>query len=110
MLNTSADNPYYYNNSGWVINESGHTWALDLFPDNNTGSGVILSGNIFSNFGSGFAILINATDVIFDGMGAVLNGGNTTAYGIIVNKQVATNADGTSLGPLSAASASRTSP
>ena len=47
--------------------------------------------NTFSNFGSGFAILINASNVIFDGMGAILDGGGHTEYGIIVNNQNATS-------------------
>jgi len=90
-LNTSASNPYYYNNAGWVINVPGHEWVMDLNTSHNTGSGVTLSGNTFSGFGSGFAILINTPNVIFDGMGAILNGRGNTEYGIIVNNQSAIN-------------------
>ena len=47
--------------------------------------------NTFSGFGTGFAILINASNVIFDGMGAILDGGGHTEYGIIVNNQTASD-------------------
>ena len=89
-LNTSSDNPYYSNsNNNWVINESGHDWIMDLDLNHNNGSGVTfnLSTKTFSNFGSTFAILINASDVYFDGMGAILDGGGKTQYGILVNNQ-----------------------
>ena len=94
-LNTSAGNPYYLNNQSWVINESGHDWVMDLNATNN-------SGTVGSNYpaipspGSvpSFAILINASDVIFDGMGAILDGSlNHTKYGIIVNNQSANSFD-----------------
>ena len=93
-LNTTHDNPYYLNNQSWVINESGHNWIMDLEPANNTNypSGIQFDGtNTFSGFGFNFAILINASNVIFDGMGAILNGGGNTEYGIIVNNQSAAN-------------------
>ena len=93
-LNTSEENPYFYNNSGWVINESDHTWVLDINPSNNTGTGSVQYDpgyNMFTGFGQEFAILINASNVIFDGMGAVLNGNNETDYGIIVNNQSLTS-------------------
>jgi len=89
-LNTSSDNPYYSNsNNNWVINESGHDWIMDLDLNHNNGSGVTfnLSTKTFSNFGSTFAILINASDVYFDGMGAILDGSGKTKYGILVNNQ-----------------------
>ena len=84
-LNASDNNPYY-TGSGWIVNESGHVWVMDLNPGNQTpNSGTVtLTGNTFSGFGTGFAILINASNVIFDGMGAILDGGGHTQYGIIV--------------------------
>ncbi len=72
-------------------------WTLDTNVSNNTDStGVQYSAgnNTFYNFGTGsqsFAILINASRVIFDGMGATLNGQGKTDYGIIVNNQTASN-------------------
>ena len=91
QLNTTADNPYYQDNQSWVINESGHDWVLDVNPANNTNYADSIQfdseNNTFYNFGSQFAILINASDVIFNGMGAILNGGGKTDYGIIVNNQ-----------------------
>ena len=64
---------------------------MDLNASNNTNYGGSIqftpSTNTFSNFGTGFAILINASNVIFDGMGAILDGGGHTEYGIIVNNQ-----------------------
>ncbi len=88
-LNTSSDNPYYYNHKGWVINESGHDWVLDLDPSHYSGTGVQFDSfnKTFSNFGKEFAILINSSDVIFDGMGAIFDGGSYTNYGILVNNQ-----------------------
>ncbi|MEI6841324.1 MAG: NosD domain-containing protein [Methanomicrobiales archaeon] len=97
-LNTSADNPYY-TGTGWVINVPGHDWTMDMNSSNNTGSGVTLSENVFSGFGSDFAILINTGNVIFDGMGAILNGKNATRYGIIVQNSPASDLY-TSNGPL----------
>ncbi len=91
-LNSSASNPYYSSsNSNWVINESGHDWTMDLDPSHNTGTGVTLSNNTFSGFGWSFAILINSPDVMFDGMGAILDGGGKTSYGILVNNQSSNN-------------------
>ena len=102
-LNTSMSNIFYDNISGdWVINQSGE-YYLDLSILNNSGSGKVQysdSNTTFSGFGSGFAILINATNVILNGMGAILNGNETTQYGIIVNNQTALNPAGNSLGPL----------
>ena len=91
-LNTSTtDNPYYHNTGGtngnWVINESGHVWQLD--GANSSSPNYISAINTFLNFGPTFAILINASNVIFDGMGATLHGGWVTEYGIIVNNQTA---------------------
>ena len=101
-LNTTLDNPYYLvDNQSWVINESGHDWVMDLNPANTTGRGITLSDNVFSGFGSQFAILINASNVIFDGMGAILDGSvNSTKYGIMVNNQNASNYDTFSSDPL----------
>ena len=104
-LNTSGSNPYY-TGTGWIVNESGHDWVMDLNISHNTDvSGVHFDGvNTFSNFGTGsnsFAILINVSNVIFDGMGAILDGGGNTAYGIIVNQQNAGDNPTSSLGPLS---------
>ena len=69
-LNTSLSNIFYDNISGdWVINQSGESY-LDLSILNNSGSGKVQysdSNTTFSGFGSGFAILINATNVILNG-------------------------------------------
>ena len=76
---------------------------MDLNASNNTNypASIQFDGvNTFSNFSQGFAILINASSVIFDGMGAILDGGGHTQYGIIVNNQTASDPDGTSFGPL----------
>jgi parallel beta-helix repeat protein len=92
-LNTSSSNMYYDPvGKEWVINQSG-VYYLDLSTSNNSGSGVLFDGttNTFSNFGSGFGILINASNVILDGMGAIFDGGRNTQYGIIVNNQTAAN-------------------
>ena len=112
-LNTSADNPYYLNNESWVIDTPGHTWVMDLNASNNTNypANIQFDGvNTFSNFGPDFAILINASNVIFDGMGAILDGGGNTMYGIIVNNQTESHPDYPYTSVRSAASASRISP
>ena len=87
-------NPYYTFNSVtgqgyWVINQSG-TYRYDLLLANNSVN-FDKPTNTYTNFGTGFGLLINASNVILDGMGAVLNGGGNTAYGIIVNNQSPTN-------------------
>jgi parallel beta-helix repeat protein len=99
-LNTSMGNQYY-TGDGWIINESGHVWQLDLANISTSGPGIIKSDNTLTGFGNGFAILINASNVIFDGMGAILQGNGNTDYGIIVNNQTADTPGGPSLGPLS---------
>ncbi|MEI6294125.1 MAG: NosD domain-containing protein, partial [Methanomicrobiales archaeon] len=89
-LNTSAGNPYYYNSGPggyWVANISGHGWYLDFF------------GPSFSTTNS-FALLINQSQTIFDGMGKTLSGGMSGNYGIVVKNQTAANYDQTSLSPL----------
>ena len=71
-LNTSVSDIFYNNvTADWVINQSGE-YYLDLNPSNNSGGRVQFNSasNTFSNFGSGFGILINSTNVILDGMGA----------------------------------------
>lgn len=94
LLNSNeTDNRYYTINGAagnWVINESGHSWQYDLLAANNSINFNPLT-NTYTNFGPGFALLINASNVIFDGMGAILNGGGHTEYGIIVNNQTAAN-------------------
>ena len=101
-LNTTLDNPYYLiDNQSWVINEPGHNWVMDLNQSNTTGRGITLTDNIFSGFGSQFGILINASNVIFDGMGAILDGRvNNTQYGIMVNNQNASSYNTFSSDPL----------
>ena len=92
-LNSSTLSNIFYDNINrqWVINQSGE-YYLDLSTLNNTGNVQSDAGtNSFSGFGSGFAILINATNVVLDGMGATLNGNSATSYGIMVNNQSATN-------------------
>ncbi len=68
----------------------------------NQGSGVTLNSSTktFSGFGHDFAIHINSSDVIFEGMGAILDGGGYTQYGILVNNQSANNFNSLSSNPL----------
>ena len=47
--------------------------------------------NTYTKFGTDFGLLINASNVILDGMGAVLNGGGKTSYGIIVQNSSPTD-------------------
>ena len=74
----------------WVIQDPGHSWFYDLLPINNTVN-FNPATNTYTNFGPNFALLINASNTILDGMGAILDGGEVTRYGIIVNNQSAGN-------------------
>ena len=103
LINTNLTDNRLYTYDGfngfWVINESSHTWTFDLSALNNTVN-YDPATHTFSNFGPGFALLINASNVIIDGMGAILDGKGMTGYGIIVNNQTIGNYNGDSLGGL----------